>query len=190
MSHAQRNTLDKRRTPLRKPVAVDTALSRRLQPRGRTILPNVLIYLGLPGMSDGIAGPDPGVAAVPHLPFCPPWDWMNRPCTLPLSDSTRETPVVMSTRRRSPRRTFWHCVRTTWPADPPSMVMRLVLVSKTAVSPVTTWSFWVTTTLPRASSRLIDEAPPGPGVADCIGAAFAPFAVAGCGVAALSPLDS
>ena len=24
-------------------------------------------------------------------------DWSNRPCTLPLSDSTRDTPVVMST---------------------------------------------------------------------------------------------
>src|SRR3954453_7227656 len=190
MSHAQRNTLDKRRTPLRKPVAVDTTLSRRLQPRGRIILPNVLIYLGLPGMSDGIAGPDPGVAAVPHLPFCPPWDWMNRPCTLPLSDSTLETPVVMSTRRRSPRSTFWHWVSTTGLPAPASMVMRLVFVSNTAVSPVTTWSFWVTTTLPRASSRLIEELPPGPGVADWIGAAFAPFAAAGCGGAGLSPPES
>ena len=58
------------------------------------------------------------------------------------------------------------------------MVTRLVLVSNTAVSPVTTWSFWVTTTLPLASSRLIDEAPPGPGVADCIGADFADAAFA------------
>src|SRR3954451_10513791 len=86
MSHAQSNTLDKRRTPLRKSVEVDTTLSRRLQPRGRIILPNVLIYLGLPGMSDGITGPDPGVAAVPHVRFCPPWAWMNRPSPLPLSD--------------------------------------------------------------------------------------------------------
>src|ERR1700685_3537404 len=75
----------------------------------------------------------------------------------------------MSPRRRSPRSTFLPWVRTT----PPSMVTRLVLVSNTAVSPVTTWSFWVTTTLPLASSRLIDEAPPGPGVADWIGAAGA-----------------
>src|SRR6201996_9116958 len=78
----------------------------------------------------------------------------------------------MSTIRRSPRSTFLPWVRTT----PPSIVTRLVLVSKTAVSPVTTWSFCVTTTLPRASSRLIDEAPPGPGVADCRGAPAADLA--------------
>ena len=35
--------------------------------------------------------------------------------------------------------------------------------------------------MPRASSRLIEDAPPGPGVADCIGAVFfAPFALPGC----------
>src|ERR1700760_2198376 len=80
----------------------------------------------------------------------------------------------ISTIRRSPRSTFLPWGRTT----PPSMVTRLVLVSNTAVSPVTTWSFWTTTTLPRASSRLIDDAPPGPGVADCIGAPAAGFAPA------------
>src|SRR6266403_4681293 len=102
---------------------------------------------------------------------------MKRPWTLPLSDSTRETPVVMSTNRRSPRSTFLHWVRTT----PPSIVIRLALVSNTAVSPVTTWSFWVTTTLPFASRRRIDELPPGPGVADWIGADFAAFELAGGG---------
>jgi hypothetical protein len=96
---------------------------------------------------------------------------------LPLSDSTRDTPLVMSTISRSPRSTFLHWVSTT----PPSMVIRLALVSNTAVSPVTTWSFCVTTTLPRASSRLIDELPPGPGFADCIGAPFAAFWPAGAG---------
>jgi len=103
---------------------------------------------------------------------------MNSPCTLPESDSTRDTPVVMSTSSRSPRSTFPPWVSTT----PPSIVIRLVLVSNTAFSPVTTWSFWVTLTSPRASSRLIDEAPPGPGVDDCIGgAAFAAaLEAAGC----------
>src|SRR6201993_1459859 len=103
----------------------------------------------------------------------PLWLLTNRPWTLPVSDSTRETPVVMSTNRRSPRSTFLHWVRTT----PPTMVIKLVLVSNTAVSPVTTWSFCVTTTLPCASSRLIEELPPGPGVADCIGAPAAAAAV-------------
>ena len=54
-------------------------------------------------------------------------------------------------------------------------------MSKIAVSPVTTWSFCVTTTEPLASSRRIDELPPGPGVADCIGADFDPFGAAGAG---------
>src|SRR4029077_21114638 len=89
----------------------------------------------------------------------------NRPCTWPLSDSTRDTPVVMSTFRRSPRSTFLHWVSTT----PPVMVLRLARVSKIAVSPVTTWSFCVTTTFLLASRRRIDELPPGPGIADCIG---------------------
>ena len=74
------------------------------------------------------------------------------------------------------------------------MVIRLALVSNTAVSPVTTWSFWVTTTLPRASSRLIDEAPPGPGAAAWIGvpADFAPALglAGGGGVVPDPPLDS
>ena len=85
---------------------------------------------------------------------------------MPVSDSTRETPVVMSTFNRSPFSTLLHWVSTT----PPCIVIMLALVSKIAASPVTTWSFCVTTTLPRASSRLIEELPPGPGVADCIGA--------------------
>ena len=55
-------------------------------------------------------------------------------------------------------------------------------MSKIAVSPVTTWSFCVTTTEPLASSRRIDELPPGPGVADCIGPDFDPFGAAGAGV--------
>src|SRR6185436_16230429 len=105
---------------------------------------------------DGLAPP------APEPQSCP---WMYMPCTLPLSDSTRDTPVVMSTSKRSPRSTFLHWVSTT----PPVMVMRLDLVSKIAVSPVTTWSFWVTTTLPLASSRRIFELPPGPGVVDCMG---------------------
>src|SRR4029078_12223970 len=32
------------------------------------------------------------------------WPWMNMPCTLLLSDSTRDTAVVMSTLTRSPLR--------------------------------------------------------------------------------------
>src|SRR5512143_80860 len=128
-------------------------------------------YFGLfelPEPDGVVAGDAPGVSR-------PPWpeDW-NRPCTRPDSDSTRDTPVVMSTISRSPRSTFLPCVSTT----PPTMVIRLVLVSNTAVSPVTTWSFWVTTTLPRASSRLIDELPPGPGAAAGIGAGFAGFPLA------------
>src|ERR1700753_2745546 len=93
----------------------------------------------------------------------------------------------MSTIRRSPRSSFLPWVRTT----PPSMVTRLVLVSNTAVSPVTTWSFWVTTTLPRASSRLIDDAPPGPGEAAGIGAPLAgggDLALAGSGAGAAAVL--
>ena len=113
----------------------------------------------------------PGIAGVP------PDDW-NRPCTRPLSDSTRDTPVVMSTISRSPRSTFLPWVRTM----PPSMVIMFALVSNTAVSPVTTWSFWVTTTLPLASSLRIDELPPGPGDAACIGADLAAFAL-GAGAA-------
>src|ERR1700728_4518086 len=118
----------------------------------------------LPGAGDGAGAAVPGMAG-------PPWpDDMNSPCTRPESDSTRETPVVISTMSRSPRSTFLPWVRIT-PPVPPTMVTRLVLVSNTAFSPVTTWSFWVTTTLPLASSRLIDELPPGPGVSDCIGGA-------------------
>ena len=65
----------------------------------------------------------------------PPWpDDMNKPCTRPKSDSTRDTPVVISTISRSPRSTFLPWVRIT----PPTMVTRLVLVSNTAFSPVTT----------------------------------------------------
>src|SRR3981189_3404341 len=138
------------------------------------------MYYFLPGISDGIPGfgwPGGPPAAPPQLLS----DWSNRPCTLPPSDSTRDTPVVMSTSRRSPRSTFLHWVSTT----PPVMVMRLALVSKMAVSPVTTWSFCVTTTLPLASSRRIDELPPGPGAAACIGACvgtdLAAFALAGGG---------
>src|ERR1700752_2005327 len=124
-------------------------------------------------MSEGIAGAGDGAPPLDDPPQ-PSLPWMNRACTRPESDSTRDTPVVISTISRSPRSTFWHWVSTT----PPNIVIRLALVSKIAVSPVTTWSFWVTTTLPRASSRLIDEAPPGPGVADCIGAPGAAFAAA------------
>jgi hypothetical protein len=65
----------------------------------------------------------------------------------------------MSTSRRSPFSTFLHWVSTT----PPVMVIRFALVSKIARSPVTTCCFCVTTTLPRASSRLIEELPVGPG---------------------------
>ena len=35
-------------------------------------------------------------------------------------------------------------------------------MSNRPVSPVAVWSFWVTTTLPLASSRLICDEPPGP----------------------------
>src|SRR6266581_9561995 len=145
------------------------------------------MYYFLPGVSEG----KPGLGAPGGAPGAAPQalsDWSNRPCTLPLSDSTRDTPVVMSTSRRSPRSTFLHCVKTT----PPTIVIRLVLVSNTAVSPVTTCSFWVTTTLPRASSRLIDELPPGPAVVDCIGADLAAtFALAGgAGAAAGADVDS
>src|ERR1700761_1857785 len=91
-------------------------------------------HFGLPeGPGAGVA---PGAGASPGSsppPCWPPDDW-NRPCTRPLSDSTRDTPVVMSTSSRSPRSTFLPWVSTT----PPSMVTRLVLVSNTAVSPVTT----------------------------------------------------
>ena len=83
----------------------------------------------------------------------------------------------MSTKRRSPFSTFLHWVSTT----PPVMVIRLALVSKTASSPVTTCSFCFTTTLPRASSRLIEELPVGPGCACWIGAPgalLAPFCLA------------
>src|SRR3984885_3850007 len=108
----------------------------------------------------------------------------------PPSDATLGTPVVMARGRRSPRNSVLPWVRTT----PPSIVTRLVLVSNTAVSPVTIWSFWVTTTLPLASSRLIDEAPPGPGVADWIGAGWAGADFAGAfelaGGAAAAELDS
>src|SRR6266702_539808 len=143
------------------------------------------MYYFFPGISDGI----PGFGGPGDPPGVPPQllsDWSNNPCTLPLSDSTRDTPVVMSTSRRSPRSTFLHWVSTT----PPTMVMRLALVSKIAVSPVTTWSFWVTTTLPLASSRLIDELPSGPGVADFIGADFAAFEFAGGGGGACPELES
>src|SRR5215207_11616771 len=159
----------------------------RLAPPASTVrAPNNLqgfdLYYFLPGISDGIctgagagfAPPDPD----PQFSPC-----RNMPWTLPLSDSTRDTPVVMSTLRRSPRSTFLHWVSTT----PPTMVMRLARVSKIAVSPVTTWSFCVTTTEPLASSRRIDELPPGPGVADCIGADFDPFGAAGAGVAGAGP---
>src|SRR2546430_17192044 len=148
----------------------------RLAPPASTVAaPNNLqgidLYYFLPGISDGtwtgagFAPPDPDPQSCP----C-----MNMPCTLLLSDSTRDTPVVMSTLRRSPRSTFLHWVSTT----PPTMVMRLARVSKIAVSPVTTWSFCVTTTEPLASSRRIDELPPGPGVADCIVADFEPLGAA------------
>src|SRR5437660_1315591 len=72
---------------------------------------------------------------------------MNMPCTFPLSDSTRDTPVVISTSRRSPRSTFLHWVNTTWFPAPPAMVIRLARVSKIALSPVTTCSFCVTRSL-------------------------------------------
>ncbi|HTB27520.1 MAG TPA: hypothetical protein VK715_01090, partial [Steroidobacteraceae bacterium] len=60
---------------------------------------------GAPGGGDngwGPGGDAPGSAG--PVPF---WldDW-NRPCTRPESDSTRDTPVVISTNRRSPRSTF------------------------------------------------------------------------------------
>src|SRR5215510_14793044 len=130
-------------------------------------------------MSEGIAGAGDGNPPLDDPPQ-PSLPWVNRAGTRPESDYTRDTPVVISTISRSPRSTFWHWVSTT----PPDMVIRLALVSNTALSPVTTWSFCFTTTLPRASSRLIEELPPGPGVADCIGvpgAAFAAFCLGGGG---------
>src|SRR3954454_20886831 len=134
--------------------------------------------IGRPGFGGPAGAPGAAPGALPQALS----DWSNRPCTLPPSDSTRDTPVVISTSRRSPFSTFLHWVSTT----PPVMVMRLALVSKIAVSPVTTWSFCVTTTLPLASNRRIDELPPGPGIADCIGADgagadFDPLASAGAG---------
>src|SRR4051812_26229201 len=100
--------------------SVDRGLSRELQPHPGGLLLKYLIYLsllrirevpqgdlglaGLPGINECIAGAGPpGVDPQP----CP---WRNRPWTLPLSDSTRETPVVMSTSSRSPRSTFLHWV--------------------------------------------------------------------------------
>ena len=38
-------------------------------------------------------------------------------------------------------------------------------MSNRPLSPVAVWSFWVTTTPPLASSRLICDEPPGPGAA-------------------------
>src|SRR5436190_15738872 len=127
-------------------------------------------------MSEGIAGAGDGAPPLDDPPQ-PSLPWTNRACTRPASDSTRDTPEVMSTISRSPRSTFLHWVSTT----PPDIVIRLALVSNTARSPVTTCSFCVTTTLPRASSRLIEELPPGPGVADCIGVPLAAFWLAGAG---------
>src|SRR6185503_9198265 len=141
-----------------------------------TILQDTDLSYFLPGISDGICV---GADFAPLELEPQSWPWMNMPCTLLLSDSTRDTPVVMSTLRRSPLSTFLHWVSTT----PPAMVIRLARVSKIAVSPVTTWSFCVTTTEPLASSRRIDELPPGPGVVDCIGPDFDPFGAAGGGVA-------
>src|SRR6266508_5364593 len=119
----------------------------RLAPSASTVrAPNNLqgfdLYYFFPGISDGIA---PGAGFVPPDPDPQPWpDCSIMTCTLP-SASTRDTPVVMSTFRRSPLSTFLHWISTT-PAAPPVIVMRLARVSKTAVSPVTTWSFCVTTT--------------------------------------------
>src|SRR3954451_7280341 len=98
-------------TPRRAPCPVDTGSRHRLQPYGPQIFFKALIYnYFLPGISDGIctgagfAPPDPE----PQLSPC-----MNMPWTLPLSDSTRDTPVVISTLRRSPLSTFLHWVSTT-----------------------------------------------------------------------------
>ena len=57
--------------------------------------------------------------------------------------------------------TFWPWVNTTLP----SRRTVLAFMSKMPLSPVAIWSFWVTTTLPLASTRLIDEDPAGPGCA-------------------------
>src|SRR5581483_9448415 len=55
---------------------------------------------------------DPGAAGFPGLP-CAPSLGRKRPCTRPpFFDSTRETPLVRLTTRRSPRSTFLPCVIT------------------------------------------------------------------------------
>src|SRR5689334_2398975 len=99
-----------RRIP-RRVGSVNTVSHGRLQPRAAKILSNVLIYLDFVAIGEGVAAGCAGGVAVQPWPSCP--------CTTVtwtrLSDSTRETPVIMSTLRRSPRTTFLHWVRTTPP---------------------------------------------------------------------------
>src|SRR4051794_28227503 len=113
MSPAQRNTPSARPSRYRLALSASTV-------RAPNNIQGFDLYYFFPGISDGIAGagfapPDPD----PQFSPC-----RNMPWTLPLSDSTRDTPVVMSTLRRSPRSTFLHWVSTT----PPTMVMRLARV--------------------------------------------------------------
>src|SRR6476620_4495694 len=87
-------------TIISRATTVDTGLHHGLQPRATALLCKRLIYLGLPGISEvGLPAPA-GCGAQACLP-CPPCPccWMINACTLPLSDSTRDTPVVMSTSR-------------------------------------------------------------------------------------------
>ena len=89
---------------------------------------------------------------------------------LALPASTRDTPVVRSTTSFSPR---MH-VRALADHTLPSSVTVLDFMSNSARSPVAVWSFWVTMTPPLASSRLICDEPPGPGVAAGMVCAGAP----------------
>src|SRR5437588_9867565 len=89
------------------------------------ILQGIDLYYFLPGISDGtwtgagFAPPDPDPQSCPCK---------NMPCTLPLSDSTRDTPVVMSTLRRPPRITSFNWISTT----PPTMELRSTRLPNTS----------------------------------------------------------
>ena len=100
--------------------------------------------------------------ACPSVPA--PLPGRNRPCTRPwpfLPDSTRDTPLVRSTTSRSPRSTFLPLRHHHIAGERDGIGLHV----EYAGSPVAVCSFCVTTTPPRASSRLIFCWPPGPGSA-------------------------